>query len=219
MDLIYKGEIVNKLLRRSTLALACMVASSVAFAATYTESGDAGQTLATAQAVAPGTTQINGGLGFSGDVDLYRLDFSTSTTVTFHATSAGDPNLILFDAAGHGLWGDDDGGGGLASQIVWNVTPGTYYLAYGQNNIYGMDASNNMFCGDDTGDCSADTTSVLDHFDSIGTFTGPYTITLSAATAGAAAPTSIPTLSEWGMILLSSLLALGTIFTLRRKRQ
>jgi hypothetical protein len=33
------------------------------------------------------------------------------------------------------------------------------------------------------------------------------------------APTSIPTLSEWGMILLSSLLALGTIVTLRRKRQ
>jgi hypothetical protein len=32
-------------------------------------------------------------------------------------------------------------------------------------------------------------------------------------------PTSIPTLSEWGMILLSSLLALGTIITLRRQRQ
>ncbi len=32
-------------------------------------------------------------------------------------------------------------------------------------------------------------------------------------------PTSIPTLSEWGMILLSSLLALGTILALRRQRQ
>jgi hypothetical protein len=32
-------------------------------------------------------------------------------------------------------------------------------------------------------------------------------------------PTSIPTLSEWGMILLSSLLALGTIIALRRQRQ
>ena len=29
----------------------------------------------------------------------------------------------------------------------------------------------------------------------------------------------IPTLSEWGMIILSSLLALGTIITLRRQRQ
>ena len=33
------------------------------------------------------------------------------------------------------------------------------------------------------------------------------------------APASIPTLSEWGMIILSSLLALGTILTLRRQRQ
>ncbi len=32
-------------------------------------------------------------------------------------------------------------------------------------------------------------------------------------------PTPIPTLSEWGMILLSSLLAVGTIVTLRRQRQ
>ena len=39
------------------------------------------------------------------------------------------------------------------------------------------------------------------------------------APAPAPMPTAIPTLSEWGMILLSSLLALGAIFTLRRKRQ
>ncbi len=37
--------------------------------------------------------------------------------------------------------------------------------------------------------------------------------------AAAATPTAIPTLSEWGMIILSSLLALGTLFTLRRKCQ
>lgn len=43
--------------------------------------------------------------------------------------------------------------------------------------------------------------------------------TLAMADASSAAPTSIPTLSEWGMITLSSLLALGTIITLRRQRQ
>lgn len=31
-------------------------------------------------------------------------------------------------------------------------------------------------------------------------------------------PNAIPTLSQWGMIILSSLLAMGTILTLRRKR-
>lgn len=42
---------------------------------------------------------------------------------------------------------------------------------------------------------------------------------LSGGVPVVGAPTSIPTLSEWGMIILSSLLALGTILTLRRKRQ
>ena len=34
-----------------------------------------------------------------------------------------------------------------------------------------------------------------------------------------ASPTSIPTLSQWGMIMLSSLLALGAVISLRRRRQ
>jgi len=50
---------------------------------------------------------------------------------------------------------------------------------------------------------------------------GVSILTLTPGTTApvAVAPTSIPTLSEWGMILLSSLLALGTIITLRRQRQ
>lgn len=48
---------------------------------------------------------------------------------------------------------------------------------------------------------------------------GPSTLTFAPGATAPVAPTSIPTLSEWGMILLSSLLALGTILTLRRKRQ
>jgi hypothetical protein len=50
---------------------------------------------------------------------------------------------------------------------------------------------------------------------------GPANVTISNfnGPAASAAPTSIPTLSEWGMIVLSTLLALGTILTLRRQRQ
>lgn len=59
---------------------------------------------------------------------------------------------------------------------------------------------------------------------------GQYTITvsttsvcmeaqnISTVTLTPPAPTSIPTLSEWGMIILSSLLALGTVIALRRQR-
>jgi hypothetical protein len=42
----------------------------------------------------------------------------------------------------------------------------------------------------------------------------PGTFSLAATSA-----TPIPALTEWGMIILSSLLALGTVFTLRRQRQ
>jgi YVTN family beta-propeller protein len=45
-----------------------------------------------------------------------------------------------------------------------------------------------------------------------GQFIGP-------AVAAPTTPATIPTMSEWGMILLSSLLALGTILILRRQRQ
>jgi hypothetical protein len=47
-----------------------------------------------------------------------------------------------------------------------------------------------------------------------------YAITVTDNTPGVLPTvTPVPTLSEWGMILLSSLLALGTIIALRRKRQ
>lgn len=51
----------------------------------------------------------------------------------------------------------------------------------------------------------------------VGTDDGSIVITTAAVVA--ATPTQIPTLSEWGMIILSSLLALGTVFMLRRQRQ
>lgn len=44
-------------------------------------------------------------------------------------------------------------------------------------------------------------------------------LTFSPVATPTSTPTSIPTLSEWGMIILSSLLALGAIVTLRRQRQ
>ena len=59
---------------------------------------------------------------------------------------------------------------------------------------------------------------------------GQYTITVttnsvcteaqnvSTVTLTPPAPTSIPSLSEWGMIILSSLLGIGTVIALRRQR-
>jgi hypothetical protein len=42
---------------------------------------------------------------------------------------------------------------------------------------------------------------------------------ISVAAAGPSTPATIPTMSEWGMMLLSSLMAMAAIVTLRRNRQ
>lgn len=183
-----------------------LLISTTAYATPYTEIGDAGDTLGTAQTVPAGTTSIDGILGVAADVDLYELTITENATVTFYGEEIGssiDSNLILFNAAGNGLFGDDDGGAGLDSQIVWPLTPGTYYIAYGDNNIEGRNAANTIFCGNDSGDCSANTTDTLDNFSSTGTDTGGYRITISGL---AAAP--IPTLSQWALIFLVGLLGL-----------
>jgi hypothetical protein len=75
-----------------------------------------------------------------------------------------------------------------------------------------------------TGACSGDDLSVWNTTSvpfvqtySTGPLGNPTGIVVPEIEVSYQTPT-IPTLSEWGMITLSSLLALGTIFTLRRKR-
>ncbi|MBK6401448.1 MAG: IPTL-CTERM sorting domain-containing protein [Rhodocyclaceae bacterium] len=48
--------------------------------------------------------------------------------------------------------------------------------------------------------------------------TPPAPIVNTVAVLGASAATAIPTISEWGMIIMSSLLALLAVFTLRRHK-
>jgi hypothetical protein len=72
-----------------------------------------------------------------------------------------------------------------------------FWCDNGTNSLYGVDPYTNDLNG------------------------GVSTLTFTPGTTApvAVAPTSIPTLSEWGVIILSSLLALGTIVTLRRRPQ
>lgn len=202
--------------------------SAAVQAAPYTESGDAGNTPATARAVPGGADVINGTVGAPGDVDIYALTFDSAATITFTAGTSPtiDDNLILINGAGNPLWGNDDSFDPseiTASRIVWTVEPGTYYLAYGANNMYAYNAEDIEVCGNDDGNCSF-TTEVVAYVapGANSEEVGSYVITLSTPTAGApaasAGPESIPTLSGWGMMGLSGLLALGSLATLRRRR-
>lgn len=73
-------------------------------------------------------------LDYGGDTDWYRIRLEGGQVYTFTLRSAGeaplrDPVLVLYDAQGTQLTADDDGGGGLDSQIEY-VAPasGNYFL-------------------------------------------------------------------------------------------
>lgn len=119
----------------------CLLGS--AHAATYTEIGDAGDLLGTAQ-VPSGVgdlTHIHGYLGENGgegDVDLYRImitDPATfSVTVTASLSADNDAVLYLFNENGHFASMDDDAGVGYLPGFTQGSfaagTPGDYYLAF-----------------------------------------------------------------------------------------
>lgn len=102
------------------------VSSAQAFS--FTESGDAGQTLSTAQRLAGGITQIRGNYQ-SNNADLYSFLWNGGT---FAANTLGssvlDPQLFLFNSQGLGVIGNDDNMGTLQSNFSLALSPGLYYL-------------------------------------------------------------------------------------------
>lgn len=133
--------------------------SASALAQVMAESPDAGNTLATASLVIPGTTQINGTVGSDAfdaltgrdepDVDMYEfvLDAGGIFTIQVNANIEDEPdmNLMVFNDSGQFLAGDDDDGdscanivpfiGGYDSCLTLNLAAGAYYFAVGDNNI------------------------------------------------------------------------------------
>lgn len=100
---------------RSLLMGAFAAGAVAAVAQVHTEGPDAGNLAATAQAVAAGTTTIDGALGFLGDQDLFRVfitDFG-KFSVTVSGQDVGgadvtDTQLFLFRLDGSGLAHNDD---------------------------------------------------------------------------------------------------------------
>lgn len=109
-------------------ALALGLGAAPASAATFAESGDAGDTRATANVpnVSP-LTSITGSVNPSSDRDLYRIclfgERFTATTQT-----GSDPILGLFREDGT-LVAQNDDFNGLESRIDGVFPAGTYYLA------------------------------------------------------------------------------------------
>lgn len=131
--------------------LAALTGEAKAFV--WTEIGDAGQLLGTAQVV-NGTgslTSIAGNLG-SNEVDMYSLYIATGSA--FSATTAGttwDTQLFLFNASGYGVCSNDDmSGANLQSTLPAGhayspSVAGVYYLAIARYDYDPTSAGGQIF--------------------------------------------------------------------------
>lgn len=132
-----KTFILPALVSLALLALAPAAGAAV-------ESGDAGDLPATAQDLtgAP-VTAIEGTLAEGSDVDMYRLclDGGRSFSASAVGGTAVDTQLFLFDAAGRGVYANDDQGDGVVQSLLpagHPLTPlaqGEYFLAVGVYNL------------------------------------------------------------------------------------
>ncbi|MSP67551.1 MAG: hypothetical protein EXQ96_05560 [Alphaproteobacteria bacterium] len=126
-----------KTLLAGALGAAAMI--GMAGAVVVTESGDAGNTPATAQVLPGATTEITGEIGDGQDTDLYKFTLIADGTVTTNMHSpVRDVNLIVFNGLGQGLAGDDDDDSsctpidalaGFDSCLTLELTAGVYYFA------------------------------------------------------------------------------------------
>ncbi len=144
-------------------ATACLPLAGHVFADNYTESGDAGDTLATAQVTtAPlgpltsltsitGTTTLTNQIG---DGDMYEITvtgtsaFSASTTAFISGANNFDDQIFLFNATGQGIAANDDAasGGSQASLTLaaGTLTPGNYYIAIEGSGRYPVDSTGKL---------------------------------------------------------------------------
>jgi hypothetical protein len=143
------------------LASLIAIASSHVLATPYTEVGDAGYSLATAQWLPGGTTSISGQLD---SVDIYRFSWGGGL-FTATASTGFDPMLFVFDLSGNTLAFNDDYFG-LQSYVSPTLASGDYLLA--------IDAYPYNYRGN------------LNGFAAAGSSIGgrAYTINLNAATSG-----------------------------------
>lgn len=137
----------------------------------YTEAGDAGQTLGTAQntgllAGQPLTT-IYGSLLSATDIDLFAINitagmtFSATTLNTITGAQSLDTALFLFDSSGRPVYANDDANGlSLGSTLPMGntfspTTTGLYYLAISLSGSEPVNFANQLLFSTSGGDTTA----------------------------------------------------------------
>ena len=213
-------------MRTLAIGLAAALMAGAAHAATYTETGDAGQTLATAASAVTGggaaLSSISGVLDVA-DADLYRIyisdpaSFSATTLNGGTDDAALDTEIFLFDAQGHAVAANDDDQGGLSVDSTLPMGDGHYAgLAAGEYflgiSISGDDPANanNQLLFETSGETTAVrgaagglNPTTLAGFDGFQYYTndpGAYRIDLTGVSTGPMSAAPEP--SAWALMVL-----------------
>lgn len=179
---------MKNLVKNCVMVLAGLLGSQFANATLYTETGDAGHNLATAQTVAINTTAIAGRLGGADGVDIFRFSWGGGNLqVDTLGGATFDSMLFIFDLAGTQLAFNDDFPTCCQSLTSANLAAGDYLVAINQFSF--------NFNGDLTGFANPPAFSGTN---------GDYTIHLSAPVNG----NSVPEPTSLALVGLAAL-ALG----------
>lgn len=210
---------IKKILATIVTSLSLAFASSLSATVITEEPSDAGDTLASAQFLPGGTTEVHGSILSSLDVDIFGFgwsggDFlaSTSKTGSLSSNQIQDTQLFLFDALGAGLWFNDDAVDFYSELNISGLDAGLYYIAVsGWDNDPLNDINELIFENTFTGmhdPLDNITNTVLADWTG-GNDWGDYILTLSPGTG----PLPVP---ETGTLLL--LLLGGGLLVLRRRQ-
>ena len=161
-------------LAASLFAVASLTALvSTSRAATYTETTDAGSTLAAAADTtsagnaSSSLTTIFGTLSSASDADIFKINLASGTKLyasTVNTTSNYlDTALFLFDSTGHAIATNDDASGTSfdsslpsGNTLISGLAAGTYYLAISSSGNEPVNLNNQLlFAGYPGGDTTA----------------------------------------------------------------
>lgn len=110
-----------------------------------TPADDYPNTMATAAPINP-NTQFNGAIQYAGDLDMFKVTFTTEGTWTVKGGGGIDSNAVLYDGRGVAIRANDDAQtSALDFGIAYPVKPGNYFLQIGHfepngTGAYSVDA-------------------------------------------------------------------------------
>jgi PEP-CTERM motif len=207
--------------RLSPLAFAvCALAAAPAHAVDFTESGDAGQTVATGQTTtgaAGALVNIFGSLGATNDADLFLINITNPGSFSAMTVSLGgddlDTQLFLFTLSGAPVFTNDDAASGTtllsalpAGNAFGPVSAGLYYIGVALSGYNPVNIANQFLFADGLptdvrGPASGLQPATLSGFDGDGFGpSGNYNIRFTGAAV--ASVTTIPAVPEPSSVLL-----------------